>query len=199
SYALKTTSSAIIDLSFISNTDIAVSTLKIIDAINNFKEEQYGEQTIMDIDIIYKDIMIYEFNQKFISNLEMFFKVCGLLEFIDIASLQTKISNEKTMKLDVDNYMDFLKSERSREIFNEVYDITIENILKSLEESITELLTYFNEKTYKIASNKVNISLSSSDCYESNIFKEIYFQVLNKIKNKNITTICKVGDFNYLI
>lgn len=199
SYALKTTSSAIIDLSFIRNTDIAASTLKIIDAINNFKEEQYGEQTIMDLDIIYKDIMIYEFNQKFISNLEMFFKVCGLLEFIDIASLQTKISNEKTMKLDVDNYMDFLKSERSREIFNEVYDITIENILKSLEENITELLTYFNEKTYKIASNKVNISLSHSDCYESNIFKEIYFKVLNKIKNTNITTICKVGDFNYLI
>lgn len=199
SYALKTTASSIIDLSFIKGVDITEATLKIIDAVNNFKEEQYGEQTILEIDSIYQSIMIYEFKQEFISSLEMFFKVCGLLEFIDIDSLKTKVLEEKTMKLDVDNYIDFLKSERSREIFNEVYDISIENILKKLEENITKLLKYFNEKTYKIASNKVNISLSASNCYESNIFKEIYFKVLNKIKNKTITTICKVGDYNYLI
>lgn len=199
SYALKTTASSIIDLRFIKGVDITEATLKIIDAVNNFKEEQYGEQTILEIDSIYQSIMIYEFKQEFISSLEMFFKVCGLLEFIDIDSLKTKVLEEKTMKLDVDNYIDFLKSERSREIFNEVYDISIENILKKLEENITKLLKYFNEKTYKIASNKVNISLSASNCYESNIFKEIYFKVLNKIKNKTITTICKIGNYNYLI
>ena len=54
SYALKTTASSIVDLSSISCNSINDFVLKIIDIVNGFKEEQYMEQTIMDLDIVFK-------------------------------------------------------------------------------------------------------------------------------------------------
>ena len=61
-------------------------------------------------------------------------------------------------------------------------------------------IKHINNKAYKIASSKVNISFSSDYSNEAVLFKNIYFQVLNAIDNKNITTICKVNrEFNYLV
>lgn len=200
SYALKTTASSIVDLSSISCNSINDFVLKIIDIVNGFKEEQYMEQTIMDLDIVFKKIILADFKDSIINNTIMFFKVVGLLEFIDISLLKEKINEEKTLNINVINYSDILLNEYSKNVFQKVYDFTINNIYDALDSGIRKILNYINNKTYKIANSKVNISLSSDDIFEANLFREIYFKILNEEKYKNVTTICKIDkDGSYLV
>lgn len=200
SYALKTTASSIIDLSFIEAQDITDFTLEIINIIEHFKEEQYMEQTIMDLDVLYKNMIIKEFKNKLADNIKMFFKVVGLLEFADFSALDEIIRKEKTTEVSLDSYEHLLLNDYSKSIFMKALDFTNNFIKIQLEKNIKKLLEHINNKVYKIASSKVNISFSSDYSNEAVLFKNIYFQVLNAIDNKNITTICKVNrEFNYLV
>lgn len=200
SYALKTTASSIIDLSFIEAQDITDFTLEIINIIEHFKEEQYMEQTIMDLDVLYKNMIIKEFKNKLADNIKMFFKVVGLLEFADFSALDEIIRKEKTTEVSLDSYEHLLLNDYSKSIFMKALDFTNNFIKTQLEKNIKKLLEHINNKVYKIASSKVNISFSSDYSNEAVLFKNIYFQVLNAIDNKNITTICKVNrEFNYLV
>lgn len=200
SYALKTTASSIIDLSFIEAQDITDFTLEIINIIEHFKEEQYMEQTIMDLDVLYKNMIIKEFKNKLADNIKMFFKVVGLLEFADFSALNEIIRKEKTTEVSLDSYEHLLLNDYSKSIFMKALDFTNNFIKIQLEKNIKKLLEHINNKVYKIASSKVNISFSSDYSNEAVLFKNIYFQVLNAIDNKNITTICKVNrEFNYLV
>lgn len=200
SYALKTTASSIIDLSFIEAQDITDFTLEIINIIEHFKEEQYMEQTIMDLDVLYKNMIIKEFKNKLADNIKMFFKVVGLLEFADFSALDEIIRKEKTTEVSLDSYEHLLLNDYSKSIFMKALDFTNNFIKIQLEKNIKKLLEHINNKAYKIASSKVNISFSSDYSNEAVLFKNIYFQVLNAIDNKNITTICKVNrEFNYLV
>ena len=92
SYALKTTSSSHLDFSSIESNDIDEITLKILNIVNRFKSEQYGEQTISNLDQIYKNVMISDFNNKFLDNLKCFFKVLGIYEFFDFNDLKNKLN-----------------------------------------------------------------------------------------------------------
>ena len=200
SYALKTTASSIIDLSFIEAQDITDFTLEIINIIEHFKEEQYMEQKIMDLDVLYKNMIIKEFKNKLADNIKMFFKVVGLLEFADFSALDEIIRKEKTTEVSLDSYEHLLLNDYSKSIFMKALDFTNNFIKIQLEKNIKKLLEHINNKAYKIASSKVNISFSSDYSNEAVLFKNIYFQVLNAIDNKNITTICKVNrEFNYLV
>ena len=199
SYALKTTASSIIDLSNIESEDITTQTLMIINTIEHFKEEQYMEQTIMNLDNLYENIMLKEFKKEFYSNLEMFFKIVGLENFIDSTKLKEKIMEEKTLAINIKDYQDILLNKYSEEIFNEVYKIVFEKIKEKLTKNLEELLDKLDSKIYKISNNKINISFSATISYESNLIKEIYTKILSNKVYKNITTIIKVNNnFNYL-
>lgn len=194
-YALKTTSSAIIDLSSIISSDISSCTEKLIDIVKNFKEEQYGEQTLMNLDLLYEKVSLDYFKKSLISNLEMFFKVMGLYEYLDISKLKEKIMIEKTFDISLHSYEDILLNSMSQDIFADVLTFTKEKTLSLLKENIYKLLEFINNSTYKLANNKVNISLSG----QNNTFTNIYFKVIQELSHDNITTIYKYTSNNPFI
>lgn len=194
-YALKTTSSAIIDLSSIISSDISSCTEKLIDIVKHFKEEQYGEQTLMNLDLLYEKVSLDYFKKSLISNLEMFFKVMGLYEYLDISKLKEKIMIEKTFDISLHSYEDILLNSMSQDIFADVLTFTKEKTLSLLKENIYKLLEFINNSTYKLANNKVNISLSG----QNNTFTNIYFKVIQELSHDNITTIYKYTSNNPFI
>ncbi len=194
-YALKTTSSAIIDLSSIISSDISSCTEKLIDIVKHFKEEQYGEQTLMNLDLLYEKVSLDYFKKSLISNLEMFFKVMGLYEYLDISKLKEKIMIEKTFDISLHSYEDILLNSMSQDIFTDVLTFTKEKTLYLLKENIYKLLEFINNSTYKLANNKVNISLSG----QNNTFTNIYFKVIQELSHDNITTIYKYTSNNPFI
>lgn len=194
-YALKTTSSAIIDLSSIISSDISSCTEKLIDIVKHFKEEQYGEQTLMNLDLLYEKVSLDYFKKSLISNLEMFFKVMGLYEYLDISKLKEKIMIEKTFDISLHSYEDILLNSMSQDIFTDVLTFTKEKTLSLLKENIYKLLEFINNSTYKLANNKVNISLSG----QNNTFTNIYFKVIQELSHDNITTIYKYTSNNPFI
>ena len=194
-YALKTTSSAIIDLSSIISSDISSCTEKLINIVKHFKEEQYGEQTLMNLDLLYEKVSLDYFKKSLISNLEMFFKVMGLYEYLDISKLKEKIMIEKTFDISLHSYEDILLNSMSQDIFTDVLTFTKEKTLSLLKENIYKLLEFINNSTYKLANNKVNISLSG----QNNTFTNIYFKVIQELSHDNITTIYKYTSNNPFI
>ena len=199
SYALKTTASSIIDLSSITSNDITEYTLKILNIIDHFKEEQYMEQTIMNIDNLYEKVILTEYKDKLFNNLKMFFKIVGLENFIDNAKLQGKILAEKTLAINIEDYNDILLNKFSKEVFIEVYNNVFINIKDKLKKNLEELINRLNNKTYKISNSKINISFSADNHYESNLIKETYTEILSNKVYKNITTIIKINsDFKNL-
>ena len=194
-YALKTTSSAIIDLSSIISSDISSCTEKLIDIVKHFKEEQYGEQTLMNLDLLYEKVSLDYFKKSLISNLEMFFKVMGLYEYLDISKLKEKIMIEKTFDISLHSYENILLNSMSQDIFTDVLTFTKEKTLSLLKENIYKLLEFINNSTYKLANNKVNISLSG----QNNTFTNIYFKVIQELSHDNITTIYKYTSNNPFI
>lgn len=191
-YALKTTSSAIVDLSSIISDDISDCTEKLIYIIKNFKEEQFGEQTLMNLDLLYENVTLACFRNKFIIDLEMFFKVMGLLEFLDFTKLKEKIMLEKTLEISIYSYQDILLNSTSKNIFLDVLSFTREKILEELEKNVRKLLEFIKNGTYRLANHKVNISLSSEDTH----FKKIYFKIIYEIQDQDCTTIYKYQNNN---
>ena len=192
SYALKTTSSSHLDFSSIESNDIDEITLKILNIVNRFKSEQYGEQTISNLDQIYKNVMISDFNNKFLDNLKCFFKVLGIYEFFDFNDLKNILVENNTIKINIDAFDAILPNEKIKNYFWDIYRITNDYIEAKLLKNIELLLKNFNSNYLKYSDTSLSISLSEIDDFESMYFKEKYFEILNKISFKNIATICKV-------
>lgn len=192
SYALKTTSSSHLDFSSIESNDIDEITLKILNIVNRFKSEQYGEQTISNLDQIYKNVMISDFNNKFLDNLKCFFKVLGIYEFFDFNDLKNVLVENNTIKINIDAFDAILPNEKIKNYFWDIYRITNDYIEAKLLKNIELLLKNFNSNYLKYSDTSLSISLSEIDDFESMYFKEKYFEILNKISFKKIATICKV-------
>ena len=146
-------------------------------------------------DLLYEKVSLDYFKKSLISNLEMFFKVMGLYEYLDISKLKEKIMIEKTFDISLHSYEDILLNSMSQDIFTDVLTFTKEKTLSLLKENIYKLLEFINNSTYKLANNKVNISLSG----QNNTFTNIYFKVIQELSHDNITTIYKYTSNNPFI
>ena len=190
-YPLKITSSSHLDFSYIKESSLDEFTNKIINIIENIKTEQYKEQTICNLNELYKEVLLADFRNKLIENIKCFFKVIGLYEYIEIDKLKEKINKENTIKINIENYNDLLLNNQIRKYFLDIYQITLDYINSKIESNITLLLKKLSTNNY-IFSNKISVSIKDSDDLETKILNDKYFEILGKLKNSNITTIYKV-------
>ena len=192
SYSLGLTSSAHLDFSEFNEKNIMDQTTKIILTLEHMKDEQFGEQTISDIDILYGNVIIREFKNRFFCNLKNILKIEGILDYIDEGKLKNLIDNEQSIKIEKKNFDSVLLNERIKTLFDEALESSLKEIERELEKNIERLITVIEDFHYRFSCNSIGISLGSSKTPESKLFIKIYFEVLNRFNNlKNVTTIYK--------
>lgn len=192
SYALGITSSSHLNLEKLNKEDITEFTMDLTELIMHLKEEQYGEHTISDIDLLYKETMIQEFKKTFEINIRDILKIEGLWEYIDQEQMIQYIQNLNTIKLDWQEQTNLILNNKMQKIFEAVYKRTLESLRETLKKNIRKLLTYLEDFNFRLASNIVSISLSNEKDYENSEFGKLYFEVLNEINpTKNVVTIVK--------
>lgn len=194
SIALGVTASSHLDLRGVKAKSLALYTNKLLAIIRNFKEEQYLEQTICNIDLLYKPIMIRAFKDSFGYNLQFGLKVKGIIEYLNIEKLLKVVDDMNAINYDQDMFAEFILNEESKKLFAEIYDMTLNNLQFDLGNSLRTLFKNLVNLKNRFSSNLVSISLSEINDYETILFKKEYIKVLNEEEWPNIITIGKIKD-----
>lgn len=194
SYALSVTDSSHLNLKNIGGNNLFQFTRNIINALSYFKEEQYGEHTIADIDTLYENIILNEFKNIYKIKLENILKIEGIFPYFDWEQFNKKIDIIFTIENLKDIMSDLILSEKVDMIFENIYKFTLDELKLKIKMNIEYLLSTISNFHFKLAKNTVNISLGYSDKLESHLFLLEYFKVLSDNDFNNLNTVFKYRD-----
>lgn len=192
-YALAITDSSHLNLSNISGRNLFDFTHNIVTVLTHFKEEQYGEHTLSDLDKVYQPVILKEFKQNLIENFFYILSLEGVAEYFPESEFCSKVELATTMD-DLVNLGEILKNERLKTLYKQTYIFTNDKLLDAIDSNINYLLTTISGFHFRLAKNRVNISLGGANTKESQMFVDEYFKVLTHSSFKNINTIFKYSN-----
>jgi anaerobic ribonucleoside-triphosphate reductase len=138
-YALGTSKSSILDFSKIKVNDYYLDYLRRL--IINIKSEEYGEQSIPDIDFLLEEYALNIFKKIFKDNLGYSLELFGILDYLDFNNISDEIDMLDKIEFDNKIFIKYIKSKRALELFNKSYDYALKEYLKHLE---SKLYIFFN-------------------------------------------------------
>jgi len=192
-YALGVTSSACLNLSELEKNSLEQFTDDILKTIYQVKQEQYGEQIISHLNLLYKPVIIKDFLQRYQSNLTKTLTINGMLEYMDMNALDN-LSEMNTIGLNLETFDDLIKNDRIKTVFEDIYNATLDEFKEVLKRQIRRLLLKLNGFDYQTNSNKVSITLNDSNEIEQSLFIKNYLSLLDELEPlANINTIYKLN------
>lgn len=189
-YVLGTTGSCHVDLSNVKENNYFED---IISVLLNFKKEQHAEHTITSLDYLVIPYMINKFKSIFMNNIKVSFELEGFSEYINIKSIEYTINKYSTIYINYNDFEKYLLNEKISNLFNKIYDYSINELKEDLHYNIKKLLITLNDFEFSINSNSgYSISIGTNTSKEGKIINEIYFNVISELDYLDkVTTIFK--------
>ena len=166
---------------------------RLINNLLNLKEEIDGEIAINHFDGLLKKVLIKEFKTNLLENVTYTFKLLGLYEYINIKKINEIIDKINTVFINDEIFVNYLNNEYSKNIINNVIDVTLKKTINNINEGIKELLLSINDNHLE---NKLySITINTTDDYECNLMTENYLKVLKSLpKLENVTSVYKIKE-----
>jgi len=140
SYALGITESSHLDYTNCCIDDIQEFTLYLIRSLTHFKEEQYQEQTVCNLDQIYVYSLVQEFKKDYIAKLKEMFSWEGIYPYVSMDLFEEKIrSFQKIQRLCCDEIETHSKIDT---IFQRAYEIVLQHLMEKLEKAFEYFLVF---------------------------------------------------------
>lgn len=201
SYALGITESSHLDFSSIYKDSLDELTTYIIYLLSHYKEEQYQEQTIGDIDKVYMPVLLQEFKKSFLSELRVMFTYEGIIDYIDFPLFEARILSLEQLVIPV--FDGIYINERVNFIIEFVYQKVIKNMEEKLEKNFRKLFLSIEDFHFKLSSDMVCFSIFLGvDDWKDSFIKNVYFKTLKYLPTlKHVTTVCKIvstSDFSLI-
>src|SRR5574344_1370594 len=197
-YALGITSSSILDFTKININYHNNYFEEIKNIIISIKKEQYGKQTISNLDQVLVKPLIQEFNHIYINNLRKYLRLDGFINYIDLNNVIKKIDQNNSLNIDLSNFNQ--SSQRVKDIFKIAYDDSIIEVTEYLKYNLEKLLLELNSIDFGIKDKSLAISIGSSSSYEGILITKTYTDILNKLDRlNNVLTIYKYKNNDSLL
>src|SRR5574344_20995 len=197
-YALGITSSSILDFTKININYHNNYFEEIKNIIISIKKEQYGKQTISNLDQVLVKPLIQEFNHIYINNLRKYLRLDGFINYIDLNNVIKKIDQNNSLNIDLSNFNQ--SSQRVKDIFKIAYDDSIIEVTEYLKYNLEKLLLELNSIDFGIKDKSLAISIGSSSSYEGTLITKTYTDILNKLDRlNNVLTIYKYKNNDSLL
>ncbi len=188
------------NLGYLSNTNLILekqfkddfSYTKLINELLNVKKEVNGEVGISDIDTLLKKYLLKLYKEKFIKNIENYFKLYGFSEFINIKKISDLINKQIEIKSCEDYLNDYFINEQVKKIILQASLDSEKETKQDFSKIIKELLINLNE-TYLSNNNKYSLSLGLDNTSDGIFIRNIILDTLKEIKRlENVPIIYKV-------
>lgn len=197
-YVLGTISSSFIDFTNENIDDDFFDNILI--TIINFKKESYGEHSIPSFDYIVNPYMLYKFKKILNETVKEYFVFEGYENLINFKGIETIVQKINTIYIDLNLFDKYLINEKTKSIFEYVYNLSINKLKNNLKCNIKKLLNILNNYKFGIDNNNYfSISIGTNDTKDGEFINKIYFEVINELNRlDNVCTIYKAKNINNL-
>jgi len=188
------------NLGYLSNTNLILekqfkdefSYTKLISELLNVKKEVNGEIGIGDIDTLLKKYLLKIYKEKFIKNIENYFKLYGFSEFINIKKITDLINKQTEIVNDINYLSDYFINEQVKRIIMFAKSDSEKETKDDFTKIIKELLTNLNDN-YLSNNSKYSLSLGLDNTKDGIFIRNIVLENLKEMEYlKNVSIIYKV-------
>lgn len=191
-YALGTSKSSILDFSKIKVNDYYLDYLRRL--IINIKSEEYGEQSIPDIDFLLEEYALNIFKKIFKDNLGYSLELFGILDYLDFNNISDEIDMLDKIEFDNKIFIKYIKSKRALELFNKSYDYALKEYLKHLESKLYIFFNALNLNNNNLGLNAIAFSLGNNKSKIGLDIKKIIIKLFKDNNFNNLTLIDKINN-----
>lgn len=193
SYALAVASSVNVDISNIEFKESYFSSLTNI--LLGLKEEVSHEILVDNFDIVINAYALYKYKEILTSGLKCYFKLSGIMPYINIKKIEELINKESDFKIDLSLYDNYLLTNEVKNTFKKCMDISkgkldvyLTKNIKELFDALNDIGVGINKSNYTIILKEDN--LASKVIYkvleENNIYSNVSVGASKIIKDKNM-------------
>lgn len=183
-YALGITSSSQLCLKSLLVPSLDDFTFATLNVIRRFKEEQDGEQTLMNFDYFYERVASWEFKERLANNLREVLSLLGVYSYLAQSELDDLIAKIDDCDITSSYFQSVILNETTERYFQEIIAWTKKQVAESAEKNLRRFFAEIKELSPSVASSKrVSVVLNGAGAKRAAEWRRLYFSVLSETGN----------------